>query len=84
MWWGGMHSPSLVVDALERALVDAKGGLRSSASVERARARGDGQKAGERDAMNRNAHRRLAGEIAGHKFAATGRRRSAMSARPVA
>ena len=38
VWWGGMHSPSLVVDALERALVDAKGGLRSSASVERARA----------------------------------------------
>ena len=51
VWWGGMHSPSLVVDALERALVDAKGGLRSSASVERARAaRAMVRKAGERDA----------------------------------
>ena len=71
VWWGGMHSPSLVVDALERALVDAKGGLRSSASVERARAaRAMVRKAGERDATNRRVIERLAGEIAGHKFAA--------------
>ena len=71
VWWGGMLSNSLVVDALERALVDAKGGLRSSASVERARAaRAMVRKAGERDAMNRNVIKRLAGEIAGHKFAA--------------
>ena len=71
VWWGGMHSPSLVVDALERALVDAKGGLRSSASVERARAaRAMVRKAVERDATNRNVIERLANEIAGHKFAA--------------
>ena len=65
-----MHSPSLVVDALERALVDAKGGLRSSASVERARAaRAMVRKAGGA-AMNESVIKRLAGEIAGHKFAA--------------
>jgi len=71
VWWGGMYSPSLVVDALERALVDKKGDLRSSASVERARAaRAMVKKADERDAVNRRVIERLAGEIAGYKFAA--------------
>ena len=70
VWWGGMYSPSLVVDALERALVDNKGDLRKSASVERAKAaRAMVKKAEEREAVNTRVIERLAGEIAGYKFA---------------
>ena len=70
VWWGGMYSPSLVVDALERALVDKKGDLRKSASVERAKAaRAMVKKAEEREAVNTRVIERLAGEIAGYKFA---------------